>query len=120
MAKFNADTVQASINLMAERRLERDLKKISEMIRENRLMATGDTSPDRPRPDLFYKDHKGEYKSLTPYQMFKYKFEGTSPFMTQLFEYWLPLYIIEETNAFFSKVDQLQADVDNLLTIERD
>lgn len=118
MAKFNADTVQAAINLLAERRLERDLKKLSNSIRENRLMATGDSDPDRPRPDLYWKAPDGQYKQFTPYQLFRYKDSGSTPYMEELFRYWLPVYIQEETNNFFSKVDQLQQNYDELLTLQ--
>lgn len=120
MAKFNTETVQAAINLLAENRLKRDLNKISDLIRENRLMAPGNSDAERPRPDLFEKDYKGEFSGSTPYFIFQHDSAKRSNFMRALFDYWLPVYIQEETNAFFNKVDEIQKDVDELLSIERD
>lgn len=121
MAKFNSDTVQAAINKLAEDRLKRDLTKISDFIQGNSLLNPSDNSKERPSPQLFEKLSDDTYKGSTPYWVFQHKKNGSSSgYMDKLFNYWLPVYIEQETKSFFERVDQLQANYEELLSMDRD
>lgn len=113
------DTLQQLINQRAEARLDRDMIEISDYIRGNRLLA------DTKLPELTYElypqeDGKINLKKHPPFWVFQCEkrtsgsYISRSVYMDRLRDYWLPIYIQEETNLFISKIDELGEQVENL------
>jgi hypothetical protein len=126
MEKTTVDTLQATINKRAADRLDADLQAASKFIRENRLLSiTSDNDHGMSAPSLSYEiraeqdGQKAKVNTTQPYYIFKYeKSCGTihsAWYMDRLREYWLPIYIEEETQMFVQKVDQVKEDVNYLL-----
>lgn len=113
------DTLQQVINQRAEARLDRDMIEISDYIRGNRILANTEI------PNLTYElypkeDGKINLQKHPPFWVFQYEkrtsssYISRSVYMDRLRDYWLPIYIQEETNLFVSKIDELGEQVENL------
>lgn len=140
----SVDSLQATINKQAEIRLRKDLWALSNSIKKNRLVIknSGNKVPElmvvNPKADLqevkamaidgtdvigsSFKaiSHKQIDVKDLPDVLYMYTDvvsmdgEGVSPYIRELFYYWLPFYIEEETKAFIDRIDKIQEDVDYL------
>lgn len=122
----NIVQIQELINKKAIKRLREDLQQVSDFIQSNRL--TSETNSGIPLLTFDMLKGEGQEKvyqdKKAAYWVFRYELasNGTSvassPFMDNLYEYWLPVYIQEETQLFFNKVIELRNEVDSLLERE--
>jgi hypothetical protein len=111
MAK-DTKTLQDMLAERASKRLNNDLRAISNTIRENRLLA----ATDSPMPVLSYEisPAKGEQKANVKTNQVYWMLQDTSAFMDAVRAYWLPIYITEETENFMKKVDELDEQIQDL------
>lgn len=101
--------LQKLIEEKAEKRLDEDISKLSNLVRGNKLIEGVGVPgiflqiPDPPK--------EGRMVHISIRDMFYY----SHTYMTRLKEFWLPKYIQEESELFMKKVDEIREDVDNLL-----
>lgn len=95
--------LQTLIDEKAIYKLKSEIKKISEVIRANRLFRNS-----QEFPQLGFKD-----KYNTPFWIFKHD----SDFMDAIYDYWLPIYKEEAAKEFIQTVQELKENVDNLLDV---
>jgi len=101
------DSLQKIIVDRAIKQLDRDISKFANAVQDNPLFHSGD-----PAPVLYYKQEND--KGAHPYFFFR----STDPYMQQLKEKMLPVYIERETRNFVSMVDGLQGALDAKLNNE--
>ena len=97
--------LQDLINEKAEYRLNIEIGKIAETIRNNDLLKT---TNNPGLPDVLIEGGKNPYKK--PYWFFA----AESEFFEKVKAYWLPIYIKEETENFIKKVDELDSQIQDL------
>lgn len=104
--------IQKLINEKAERRLDRDLEKLREVRGLGLLTPFNQFDTNFPKLAFTYKASvNGEIKDKTLEYELPRHFEKRMPFMQALKDYWLPLYIDQDTADFLAKVEQLDRDV---------
>lgn len=91
--------LQKLINEKAEKRLDSEIQRLSEMIRASRLISITENGTI---PDI---NGQKPYWSLGASEDF---FKGVK-------KYWLPIYQKEEAAEFVAKVERLNNDVINLM-----
>lgn len=115
------DTLQQVINERAAAKLDAHLIEISDYIRGNRLLS--DTQI--PNLTVHLVDEKGQEKPDTqtkaPCWIFEYERRSVSSsyiasgiYMKRLRDYWLPIYIQEETENFVKLIDQMGEQLDDI------
>lgn len=134
----NVNSLQEIINKKASLRLMDDLHKISEFFSGNRLLiGNGNGYPILYRDknnngfDIFTeasvsaatfrakKESELEAASVRSHIWVTKHSTGVQisakSYAADLYDYWLPIYIQEETESFVTKVEELRDDVDDLL-----
>lgn len=113
--------LQGLIEDRAQKRLESDLRKLSDYIRNNRLTSQSYDVPTIPIGIEKIVNNERQY-SITnthPFRVFALPAYGSVAsdrgYMGDLYRYWLPKYIEEESMEFLKKVDGLSNDVQELL-----
>lgn len=135
----SVDSLQATINRKAEVRLKNDLLELSNQISGSRLISgirDGDEAPrlfmrkegaksvlakvdgETSNKHVYLKDHmtSNPIENLfgTTKETYSKEPRIYGAFALQLFNYWLPFYIEEETRMFVERIEKIQEDVDYL------
>ena len=103
--------LQELINQKAEKRLDADIYKLAEAIRNNPLLQT---TNNPSIPDISIKNNEGSYLERKPYWFF----QSNGNFFDKVKEGWLPIYIAEETKNFITKVEELDSEIQGLKNVE--
>lgn len=101
---YDITSIQQLIEERAEKKFDQDFSTQTKAIKESRLFNQMD------EPPLF--DAADNNKQLKA----KWAFDKDYSMYRNLKAYWLPIYISEESKAFFENVERLQADVNDLLS----
>lgn len=106
------NNIQEIINKKAEQRLETDLAAISNFIRNNRITAQTARIDQKDCPDVFVLNSDKVYQPVKPYWLF-----NGGIYYKQLIDFWLPIYIREESEKFINEVNNLSQNVKDLFDI---
>lgn len=105
--------LQELINNKAENRLKADLKAFEARMSTESLISGYHS--DQPR--LSFEAKKGEFKTDTIGRLLN---PNWGVYYKALYEFWLPVYIQEETTNFVSQVDKLKEDAAHLFNTKAD
>jgi hypothetical protein len=101
--------LQELINKRAEARLDAEFDKIMSFLSGNKLL--GSKPHDVP---YLYTKKEDRYFENRPL----WAFNKNEPYGKLLKEFWLPIFIKEETENFMKKVDELDSEVQALKNIQ--
>lgn len=116
-------TLQELINKKAIARLNSDLEALEILVNNTTILseyARGRTGKEFPLFSMVIEPDKNIKMSLT--QFFHQSEVPTNRGLMNkaLYEYWLPIYMREETERFIQIVEKLETDVNNLLEVKND
>lgn len=113
--------IQKLIEERAILRLTSDIKNLEKLITSQPLLKHNGRNEKPPVGELVGKLPDGEpiYEKTNVTALFSVNIythlHDSTNYMGQLYRYWLPIYIEQESREFLEKLDQIQDDVNDLL-----